>query len=77
MENNDLTENYKYTGDDQLINSIQPKKIIEHFGGDISEIKKWGDLSSRAELINSIQAFQKEGYHQIVETLVESLNNKQ
>ena len=76
MENNDLTENYKYTGTDQLINTIQPKKIIEHFGGDISEIKKWADMSSSTELIHSIKAFEKEGYDQIVETLTESLNNK-
>lgn len=76
MENNDLTENYKYTGADPLINMVQPKKIIEHFGGDISEIKKWADMSSSDELMHSINAFEKEGYRQIVEVLTESLNNK-
>jgi hypothetical protein len=72
-----MNESYQYTGsNDSLISMVQPKKLIEHFGGDISEIRNWADLSSKDELITSIKAFEKEGLTDYVTILKESLNQK-
>jgi len=72
-----MNESYQYTGSENLLVAmVQPNKVIEHFGGDVSEIRKWADLSSKDELINSIKAFEKEGLTDYVTILKESLNQK-
>ena len=68
-----MNENYQFPGKEQLIGSIQPKKIVEHFGGDINEIKQWADLSSPQELLYSIKAFELEGLQDYAKVLKESL----
>jgi hypothetical protein len=71
-----MNENYQYQQEEMLTSMVQPKKIIEHFGNDISEIRTWADLSSKEELLVSIKAFKKEGLTEYLEVLNESLNNK-
>ena len=69
--NNHLTDR-----DEALIAMVQPKKVVEHFGGDISEIKRWADLNTEQELLISIKAFEREGLTEYIEVLTESLNNR-
>jgi len=71
-----MNENYKHPDKDQLISSIQPKKLVGYFGGDINEIKQWSELSSKQELINTIKAFEHEGLNEYVGILKESLLTK-
>ncbi len=62
--------------EEMLIAQVKPQKIVDHFEGDISEIKSWADMSTKEELIISIKAFQREGMNQYIDTLLESLNKK-
>lgn len=62
--------------DELLVSLVQPRKVIEHFGGDVNEIKQWADLSTKEELLVSIKAFQNECLNEYVDVLNESLNNK-
>lgn len=78
MDNNhnQLIEKYQHDIEQQMIHQVQPRKIVEHFGGNINEIKKWADLSSKDQLVISIKAFELEGLNDYVEVLKECLTKK-
>jgi len=71
-----LTEQYQHDIKQQLINQVQPRKIIEHFGGNINEIQNWANLSSKDQLMISIKAFELEGLNEYVDILKECMSNK-
>jgi len=71
-----LTEQYQHDIEQQLINQVQPRKIIEHFGGNINEIQNWANLSSKDQLMISIKAFELEGLNEYVDILKECMSNK-
>lgn len=72
-----MNESYQYNGSEEMLTAmVQPLKIVEHFGGDISEIRNWAEMSTKDQLITSIKAFEKEGLTDYVTILQESLNNK-
>lgn len=72
-----MNENYQHGYDESLISLVQPRKIIEHFGGDVSEIRRWADLNTKEELLISIEAFKRNGIgEEYIDVLLESLNSK-
>lgn len=71
-----MNHNNQHWGQDVILGSIQPDKIIEYFEGDISEIKQWAQLSTERELVISINAFELAGYLDYVPTLQQVLTEK-
>jgi hypothetical protein len=71
-----MIDHSQIQNEEMLISMVNPAKLIEHFGGDISEIKSWADASTKDELLISIKAFQKEGFTEYTDVLLESLNQK-
>lgn len=71
-----MIDNSQIENEEMLISMVNPKGIVEHFEGDISEIKNWADMSTKEELLISIKAFQKEGLAEYIDVLLESLNKK-
>jgi hypothetical protein len=64
------------TTSDLLVEIIQPRKIITHFDGDISEIKRWAERSTDFELMNTINAFKHEGLNEYVQVLSQVYNER-
>lgn len=71
-----MIDNSQIEQEEMLISMVNPTKVIEHFDNNINEIKEWANASSKEELLISIKAFQKEGFTEYVDVLLESLNTK-
>jgi hypothetical protein len=71
-----MIDNSQNENEEMLIAMINPQKVVEHFEGDISEIRNWADMSSKEELLVTIKAFQRDGMTDYIDTLLESLNKK-
>jgi hypothetical protein len=71
-----MNHNFQQMDQNAILGSIQPKKIIEHFGEDINEIKRWAEFSTEKELLVSINAFEAGGYLDYVPTLQQVLTEK-